>query len=58
MGIEQLDEVDEPNYAINEGPNASSEASLNEDEMAMLAEMEKNDKELEEIAGQICGALD
>ena len=32
--------------------------SLNNDEMKILAEMEENDKELEKIAGQICGALD
>ena len=46
-------------FSINDAAvDAGSEASLNEEEMRILAEMEKNDKELEAIAGQICGALD
>jgi len=35
-----------------------SEASLNEEEESILKEFEKNDEELEDIANQICGALD
>lgn len=35
-----------------------SEVDLNEEEEAILKEFEKNDNELEEIAGKICGELD
>lgn len=50
-------------FSINDAGAADtgdggSEASLNEEELRILAEMEKNDQELEAIAGQICGALD
>lgn len=31
---------------------------MNKDELDILDEFEKNDKELEEIAAKICGALD
>ena len=43
---------------INDSLLEESEADLNADEMAILDEFDKNDQELEAIAGQICGALD
>lgn len=43
--------------AINESDD-DEEQPLNEDEMSILKEFEDNDKELEEIALKICGALD
>ena len=38
--------------------SGESEKDLNADEENILTEFEKNDKELEEIAAQICGVLD
>lgn len=43
------------NAGIND---TQSEVSLNEDEISILKEFEDNDKELEDIAAQIVGALD
>ena len=48
------------NAGINESfvQSDSEEQELNQAEKDVLAEFEENDKELENIAAQICGALD
>ncbi len=46
-------------YGVNnEDVDSDDERELNEEEIDILKQFEENDKELEEIASQICGALD
>lgn len=43
---------------LNESFSSTDEAPLTDDERNILAQFEENDQELEDIAAQICGALD